>query len=619
VRYGRSSTVLAAVLAISTALTPLGAGAGSVTPVEMPVGQPAAIPGGETGAMRSWVQLVWNPVSRQLERLTYVAFDPIPSLGLDLQWLPADPGATKGGPIDGEGTLSFRRPGAAAYDASATVAQYRGSFAAGHAEGMGDFVDNTGFAYSGEWRRGLMEGAGRLLLANGDEYVGAFEAGKAAGRGVFIDATGALYDGEFDGGTRDGSGIFVPATGDAYRADWINGAEVPSTRTLLPAGEIPYPRLTNAQASDIEGLRIGIVAERRPHNYELGIDPMSYTSRSDGAILNILPDDQRLLDVWHGDAPINLTADELRAFDDVNTTPSFLGPHERFDPLSLVFEVENSTTETISLAGGFLNVDVSARNKEPAMQVRPIPRDPCSGVIEFLPRFFIDNFGWGPAENAVLNVSAASLDGRTEGTPLNVPLGSIADSYMADVTEQLVALGLNTEYVATQKLICTDPNDERLCLAELRQSGNFGQLAEFISLDYTTVTVNVQGTLDYQWSGSDGAVSSKSSPFSVVLPIASVANDAECGEGGEIIPVRHDPFMLRLDESGYKIPVPFAGDVTPGFTSRWRIELQAPETSEHDFQLVLLLSDGRQIASRPMHLTYFIPPKHAVMEYVPGE
>ena len=76
--------------------------------------------------------------------------------------------------------------------------------------------------------------------------------------------------------------------------------------------------------------------------------------------------------------------------------------------------------------------------------------------------------------------------------------------------------------------------------------------------------------------------------------------------------------MLKLDESGYKIAIPFAGDVTPGFTSRWRIELQAPETSEHDFQLVLVLSDGRQIASRPVHLTYFIPPKHDVLTDVNG-
>jgi len=566
-------------LALSTSLaTP--ALAGKVTLVDPAESAAAVVPGSEPGVLRDWVQLVWNPVDRRLDRIAYTEWDPVPSLGLELQWVPDDPAAAGSGAITGKGTLSFRTPGAASYDPSATVAQYRGTLVDGRFEGEGEFVDSAGFAYVGSWRRGLMDGHGRLMQANGDEYVGAFRAG-----------------------LRDGAGVFTDASGHIYRAGFTAG--VPNVETLF------------AQSED--GLRIGIVAERRPHNYEIGLDPMSYTSRSDGEVLTILPDDQRLLAAWHGTETINLTDDEQRAFDNISTTPSFLGPAERFDPLSLVFEIENATTAAVSLVGGFLEVADSKRNGEPAMQVRPFPRDPCSGIIEFLPRFFIDNFGWVSADNAALNVTAASLDGRSGGSSLSVPLGSISDSVMADTTEQLKSLGLDTDLVATTKLTCTDPNDERLCLAELKQSGHFGQLAEFISLEFSTVTVNIAGTLDYDWTGSDGVTAAKSSPFSVVLPIASVANDAECGEGGEIIPVSHDPFMLRLDESGYRIAIPFAGDVTPGFTSRWRIELQAPETSEHDFALVLLTADGQQIRSRPVHLSYFIPPRHAVLMAAPGE
>jgi hypothetical protein len=560
-------------LALSTCLVPASL-AGTVTLVDPAEMTPTAIPGSEPGALRDWVQLVWNPVARKLDRIAYTAWDPVPSLGLELQWVSDDPVAAGSGAITGKGTLSFRKPRAASYDPSATVAQYRGALVDGRFEGQGEFVDSAGFSYSGAWHDGLMEGTGRQMLANGDEYVGLFRAGLRDGEGVFTDATGHVYRGGFDMG-------------------------VPRVETLLAQSEA--------------GIRIGIVAERRPHNYEIGLDPMSYTSRSDGDVLTILPDDQRLLDVWHGNVPINLTDDELLAFDNVSTTPSFLGPAERFDPLSLVFEIENATTDPVSLVGGFLQVSDSKRNGEPAMQVRPFPRDPCSGIIEFLPRFFIDNFGWTIADNATLNVQAASLDGRTEGTKLSVPLGAVVDSVMADTTEQLKSLGLNTDYVATNKLVCTDPNDERLCLAELKQSGQFGQLNDFISLDYMTVTVNVAGTLDYDWAESGGTPQHKSSPFAVTLPIASVANDAECGEGGEIIPVSHDPFMLHLDESNYRIAIPFAGDVTPGFTSRWRIELQAPETSEHDFSLVLLTADGQQIKSRPVHLTYFIPPARKVL------
>lgn len=563
-------------LAMGTALVPAGAWAGTVTRVDPATVRPLAVPGSEPGAERSWVQLMWNPVSRRLERLGYTAFDPIASLGLELEWLADDGRITPAGAITGAGTLTFRKPGAAAYDPAGIVATYRGSLVAGRAEGQGSFYDATGFAYEGGWHAGLMAGEGRLSLANGDEYVGGFRAGQREGQGVLTLATGQILDGAFVGG--------VPAAG-------IRMVDFPA----------------------VDGLRIGVVAERRPHNYELGLDPMSYTSRADGQGLAIFPDDQRLLEAWHGPGRIDMTPAEQAVFDNPSTTPSFLGPYERFDPLSLVFELENSTTDTVSIVGGFLAVSQSRRNREPAVQVRPYPRDPCSGIIEFLPRFFIDNFGWASADNAVLNLTAGALDGRSEGTPLSLPLGGIAQSTMADVTDGLVALGLNVDLLANERLVCSDPNDERLCLAELRQSGHFGQLADFISLDYMTVAISMMGTLDYDWTGADGAVAHKRAPFSMTLPIASVANDAECGEGGEIIPVMHDPFMLRLDEGDYRVAIPFAGDVTPGFTARWRIQLKAPETSEHDFELVLLLADGRQLGSRPVHLSYFMPPDHPVL------
>lgn len=557
-------------LVVTTSLVPAGpsALAASVEPLPPPAAH-AVVPGSEPGAFRTWVQLVWNPHTRTLDRLTLTAWDPVPSLGLELTWQPDDPAAYAPGPISGKGTLSFRKPGAASYDATATLAQYRGTLDAGRPEGFGEYLDDTGFSYAGGWHDGLMDGAGRLMLANGDEFVGTFRAGLRDGDGTFTNASGQVYTGRFTAG--------------------------------LPDPE----KLLAAEGSEI---KIGVVAERRPHNYELNLDPLSYTAKSNGDALYIFPDDPRLLDVWHGTTRIDLTDAEVTAYDDPSTTPSFLGAHERFDPLSLVFSLENGTTDTVSVVGGYLDIATSASDPEPAMQVRPTPRDPCSGQIEFIPQFFIDNFGWTSADNATLHVGPGSADGRPEGTDLTVPLGNITDTKVADVTEPLKALGLDTDYVSTTKLHCTDSNDERLCLAELKQSGKFGKLADFLSLDYATVTIALAGTLDYDWTGAGGTINHKSSPFQITVPIASVASDAECGEGGEIIPVRHDPFMLHLDDKNYRIAIPFAGDVTPGFTSRWRIELEAPQTSLHDFKIVLLTADGDQLTSRPLHLTYFMPP-----------
>ena len=569
----RRLSAIALALVISTSLVPATwpAFAATIEQIAPAPQTPAIYPGAEPGALRTWVQLVWNPTSRLLERLAFTAWDPVPSLGLDLQWQPDDPAGNVAGPLAGSGTLSFRKPGAASYDRGAIVAQYRGMLRAGRADGYGEFLDQSGFAYAGNWSDGLMDGQGRLTTSSGDEYVGSFHAGKRDGAGVFTDAEGRVYSGRFTAG-------------------------LPDAEALL--------------AQSDTSLRIGVVAERRPHNYELGFDPMSYTAKSDGETLDILPDDQRLLDVWHGAVPITMTDAEIAAFDSPSTTPSFLGAYERFDPLSLVFDLENSTTDTVSVVGGYLAVADSARDGEPAMQVRPFPRDPCSGTVEFRPKFFIDNFGWAPADNAALNLTAGAIDGRSEGTPLAVPLGQIKQTVSGDLTEQLKSLGVDVDYVSTTKLRCTDPNDQRLCLAELKQSGHFGKLGNFLSLDYSVVTAALMGTLDYDWTASNGTAAHKSSPFSVIIPVASVANDAECGEGGEIIPVRHDPFQLHLDEQNYRLALPFTGDVTPGFTSRWRIELSATETSLHDFKIVLLLADGTQVTSRPIHLTYFMPPKH---------
>jgi hypothetical protein len=550
--------------------------AGTIEALSAPA-RPVTYPGAEPGAFRTWVQLVWDPQAGRLERLSFTAWDPIPSLGLDLQWLPDDPAGNAAGALEGRGTLSFRKPGAASYDASATLAQYRGGFVAGRAEGEGEFLDQSGFSYSGQWRDGLMDGRGRLVTASGDEYVGQFRLGQRDGQGVLTDATGQIYRGRF-----------------------VADSEAGGILLLRSAGTYPV----------YDDLRIGVVAERRPHNYELSLDPLAYTAIADGDALDILPDDPRLLDVWHGTVPITMTDAEVYAYDNPSTTPSFLGPWERFDPASVVFSLENGSTETVSVVGGFLDVANSVRDGEPAVQVRPYPRDPCAGLIEYLPKFYIDNYGWSAVDNASLSITAASVDGKMQGTPLQASLGSIKDSYEADVSEQLQTLGLDVDYVAANKLHCTDPNDADQCLAEIRQSGHFGQLADYISLDYSTVVAAVAGTLDYDWTASDGTTSHKSSPFQVTLPVASVANDAECGEGGEIIPLRRDPFKLHLDEKGYRIALPFTADVTSGFTTRWRIELSADETSLHDFQIVLALADGRQVASRPIHLTYFMPPRH---------
>lgn len=67
------------------------------------------------------------------------------------------------------------------------------------------------------------------------------------------------------------------------------------------------------------------------------------------------------------------------------------------------------------------------------------------------------------------------------------------------------------------------------------------------------------------------------------------------------------PFMLKLDAAPYRLPMPIADSVAAGVTARWRLSFDAPESSNHAFELVLELSDGREVKSQTISLNYFKP------------
>jgi hypothetical protein len=65
--------------------------------------------------------------------------------------------------------------------------------------------------------------------------------------------------------------------------------------------------------------------------------------------------------------------------------------------------------------------------------------------------------------------------------------------------------------------------------------------------------------------------------------------------------------MLRLDASNYRIPVAFRSNSPAGRTAQLTLPIKANKSSQHDFEVVLQLSDGREIRSRPINLLYYVP------------
>jgi hypothetical protein len=215
-------------------------------------------------------------------------------------------------------------------------------------------------------------------------------------------------------------------------------------------------------------------------------------------------------------------------------------------------------------------------------------------------------------------------------------LGDIDKYVTLDFGGDLNAAGVNVAALANRSKACelnkTDPRcgfrcnfetlaDEKSCLAGIGGSTIFGSLMNKVHLygvadaskqyrhdDYSgAVMTGIAGTLEYEWTDSDGTIQTRTSPFREVLPLGKINEGAECGEGSPTERIAAHPLRLRLDEAQYRIAVPFQRTIPATRVARFGFELTADRSSQHDFSVVLQLSDGRVIRSRPVNLLYFLP------------
>ena len=344
--------------------------AGQIDEIDQPawIGRTAVImPGLAAGDWRSRTQLVWDAAAQQLVRRQFTFWDPLASEHFDFVWTPDDVSIDHDGKLDGKGRIAWRMRGAPSYERSATVAAYRGAMRDGYAEGFGEFVHRSGVTYKGRWHDGLMDGEGRLSLANGDQYVGGFRAGKLDGAGTYIDATGTIYDGHFVAGVRQGEGLVQRPNGFAYSALWLGGDEVSGSRKVVAAvgsGKAAAQAVQYDQAND---LRVGVLVDPRKLDEEDPVERVPYVAESKGDMLNILPGDERLMGVWRGTDQIQLTGDEI--FEYGNYEKSFLGSRFKYEPVSVIFELENTSRKAQRIVGAYLDVADSKSDLDPAIQL----------------------------------------------------------------------------------------------------------------------------------------------------------------------------------------------------------------------------------------------------------
>jgi hypothetical protein len=601
---GKGVAVFAMVLAINGASSCLLAEA-----LNAATGEPAIMGPvwGEQGAWQTKIQQVFDPESRTLLRRMYSVWDPAPWRNLDFVWTPDKPAADRPGRISGTGHLVWRVRDKPSYDRSSVFAEYRGAIRNGRIEGHGSYLDATGLMYEGEWKGGLIHGQGTLKLPSGDEYVGQFRSGRAHGVGRYIDVTGEIYEGPFVAGLRHGRGTTTLPNGRTYTSRWTNGKEGETSR-LVRLAQGPGTGLPGS-ADDI---RIGILVDKKfpaaPREVEQGDLLYAVSNTANG--LSIMPEDKRLMSIWKEGGEIQLTPDEeLGAEDEYGVVSKSKG---QIVPLKIVIEVRNRSAFPVIATGVYLDVRSSVTDTQPAIQLAVGPINECAGRPFYRPKFRLENFGWGVAEQAMLrfDLMNPASPNRPSSSLQSLSLGRIEGIAEVDLEFMLRSAGANIAALssaAKNGITCRKPKSLRSCLQDLKTNGTFGSLGEKVALSENFVVMRPTGRLEYSWREASGTARQAASPFTATLPLAFLRQEVECGEGAGREPITAVAQQLRLDASNYRVPLSFRASIPAGRTSQLTLPIKAEKSSAHHFTVVLQLSDGREIRSQPVNLLYYVP------------
>lgn len=567
-----------------------------------PVPERELFEGFDTLVDRPFVQFFWDEDAQKLDRRGYVLRDPFAASGALLLWRPAVNAEDTAGPINGEGTVFWRDPDYLTRG-QGPIATYSGRIVNGRFHGHGTLVHRSGARYEGAWQDGKMHGSGRLHLPSGDEYVGEFSKGRRSGEGSYIDRFGNVFDGGFLAGLRDGQGTMFPADGRAYRAAWTEGRLDPKTRAFIP-GEAGVAHLRPSQFQTWPDAQVSVAVLYHNLSVAAGSQPLQYVSASEGDTLFVYPGEQGLLNTIFARASLTETGRNI-------------GLSERFEPVSIQFGLENRSTRPLRVVGAFLDVTSSRSELRPIFSLGVtnfgqeclpssiLSRFNCSsGHIQSFMRLF--NYGWGPAASSRLTVSVNGPGGQPVAAPAVIDLPTIGKSREVDLSEYLMRLGLNVPGLRDFEYNCGGPPN---CLAMARNSGAFGLLGPALTFEGRSYMVNLSGTLEYAWMDSSGQGQTATAPFETSISVGRAVTRelAEKGEDGLPERVRSEPFRLPLDQPHYRITLPISADVFAGRIANWTIRLETERSSTTEYRIVLQLSDGREVASRPIRMFYFLP------------
>lgn len=277
-----------------------------------------------------------------------------------------------------------------------------------------------------------------------------------------------------------------------------------------------------------------------------------------------------------------------------------------------MIEVRNRSASSVTATGAYLDVRGSVTDAQPAIQLVVGPISECMGLPLYRPKFVLENFGWGAAEQATLrfDLTNPASPNRPSSSTQSLSLGRIDRTSPVDLEPVLRSAGVKVAFLSSNTkngVWCRKPKTVQACLQDLKANGTFGSLNDKVALSESFIVIGATGRLEYSWRDAKGTSRQASSPFAATLPLTFLRQENECGEGAGREPITTTAQQLRLDASNYKVPVSFRSTIPAGRTTQLTLPIKAAKSSEHDFTMVLQLSDGREIRSQPINLLYYVP------------
>jgi hypothetical protein len=554
------------------------------------------------------VQVVYDPVSRSVSRVSVGVVDPQPQLALGFLWEPDAgnwPGVDAEGLATGPGTLTWLVPGAASYDPRAVHDRWVGGMAAGAYDGAGVLTRRDGSRWQGTWRAGLIEGEGSWRDADGNLYEGTFRAGLPEGHGTLRSREGWIYEGGFQAGQRHGAGRITLPGGQVYEVVMERGAEISSTRPAEIADSTLGGLLRAQGGGDAGKVGISVVVEPRITSQQ-SVQYENYLGADAIEVYAADPSDPALTAIWNGGNEPTLP---FSFFDSTRQdwleTRAFLS-------------IEAATADGSKVKFDKLRLAVASSMPHLRPMLNAVSHYGCIGTR---PDFHFENYGWGPVANPRLRVrfagpdegeAALKLADRPSTRWFDVPVAGFDQGGDVDLTGALTAAGVDLATLSGNRFTCPTREMEETCAANLRASVSFGEVDEFLS-GYLGLSVTAIAELTYDWTDAAGRRATLTETYAPTISLARIEVPdlmAEMGAGGPYAAQAPQFQEIKLQDSAadYAIDLPIRGNPTTARVTAG-VQLWAERSSIHQMTVEASFADGSIRRSKPIWLFYLSPRK----------